>query len=129
MSRQAERRPVWIFDLDNTLHDANPHIFPRDLVFIVERRVRDDDTADRHRLKPRHRRHHRAAHALQESRGDEGAEQQRLTNEWPRGGIALLTLDTPGSVNTLTRAFNEAFQAACGCSPRDYRKAHRRRSR
>ena len=20
--------PVWIFDLDNTLHDANPHIFP-----------------------------------------------------------------------------------------------------
>jgi 3-hydroxyacyl-CoA dehydrogenase/enoyl-CoA hydratase/3-hydroxybutyryl-CoA epimerase len=27
------------------------------------------------------------------------------------GGVALLTLDTPGSVNTLTRAFNEAFQA------------------
>jgi putative hydrolase of the HAD superfamily len=28
VSRQAARRPVWIFDLDNTLHDANPHIFP-----------------------------------------------------------------------------------------------------
>ena len=27
------------------------------------------------------------------------------------GGIALLTIDTPGSVNTLTRAFNEAFLA------------------
>ena len=23
------KRPVWLFDLDNTLHDANPHIFPR----------------------------------------------------------------------------------------------------
>ncbi len=22
------RRPVWLFDLDNTLHDATPHIFP-----------------------------------------------------------------------------------------------------
>src|SRR5512146_3193168 len=22
------RRPVWLFDLDNTLHDASPHIFP-----------------------------------------------------------------------------------------------------
>ena len=22
------RQPVWIFDLDNTLHDANPHVFP-----------------------------------------------------------------------------------------------------
>jgi putative hydrolase of the HAD superfamily len=22
-------RPTWIFDLDNTLHDASPHIFPR----------------------------------------------------------------------------------------------------
>jgi putative hydrolase of the HAD superfamily len=22
------RHPVWIFDLDNTLHDATPHIFP-----------------------------------------------------------------------------------------------------
>ena len=21
-------RPVWLFDLDNTLHDATPHIFP-----------------------------------------------------------------------------------------------------
>jgi putative hydrolase of the HAD superfamily len=21
-------KPVWLFDLDNTLHDANPHIFP-----------------------------------------------------------------------------------------------------
>lgn len=26
MSRSARR--VWLFDLDNTLHDANPHIFP-----------------------------------------------------------------------------------------------------
>jgi FMN phosphatase YigB (HAD superfamily) len=21
--------PVWLFDLDNTLHDASPHIFPQ----------------------------------------------------------------------------------------------------
>ena len=28
-SKSALRRdPIWIFDLDNTLHDANPHIFP-----------------------------------------------------------------------------------------------------
>lgn len=25
----AARRPVWLLDLDNTLHDALPHIFPR----------------------------------------------------------------------------------------------------
>lgn len=24
----SQGAPVWIFDLDNTLHDANPHIFP-----------------------------------------------------------------------------------------------------
>jgi putative hydrolase of the HAD superfamily len=24
----SERRRIWIFDLDNTLHDATPHIFP-----------------------------------------------------------------------------------------------------
>lgn len=28
MTRLVKRCPVWIFDLDNTLHDANPHIFP-----------------------------------------------------------------------------------------------------
>jgi putative hydrolase of the HAD superfamily len=26
--RAAGDAPVWIFDLDNTLHDADPHIFP-----------------------------------------------------------------------------------------------------
>ncbi|MEO8631034.1 MAG: pyrimidine 5'-nucleotidase [Betaproteobacteria bacterium] len=26
--RSDSRNPVWIFDLDNTLHDAGPHIFP-----------------------------------------------------------------------------------------------------
>jgi len=26
--RRAGSAPTWIFDLDNTLHDANPHIFP-----------------------------------------------------------------------------------------------------
>ena len=26
---QNARPPVWLFDLDNTLHDATPHIFPR----------------------------------------------------------------------------------------------------
>src|ERR687893_480495 len=27
-ARRLARRPVWIFDLDNTLHNAGPHIFP-----------------------------------------------------------------------------------------------------
>jgi len=26
--RRSSASPTWIFDLDNTLHDANPHIFP-----------------------------------------------------------------------------------------------------
>ena len=26
--RRSSADPTWIFDLDNTLHDANPHIFP-----------------------------------------------------------------------------------------------------
>lgn len=29
MARPRGDRRVWIFDLDNTLHDATPHIFPR----------------------------------------------------------------------------------------------------
>ena len=28
MRRWTRASPVWVFDLDNTLHDANPHIFP-----------------------------------------------------------------------------------------------------
>lgn len=34
------RNPVWLFDLDNTLHDASPHIFPhinRDMTAYVAR--------------------------------------------------------------------------------------------
>ena len=27
-SKAARRRVTWIFDLDHTLHDADPHIFP-----------------------------------------------------------------------------------------------------
>ena len=27
-ARRSSAGPTWIFDLDNTLHDANPHIFP-----------------------------------------------------------------------------------------------------
>jgi len=27
-ARRSSADPTWIFDLDNTLHDANPHIFP-----------------------------------------------------------------------------------------------------
>ena len=28
IARLPPSRRVWIFDLDNTLHDARPHIFP-----------------------------------------------------------------------------------------------------
>jgi putative hydrolase of the HAD superfamily len=34
--------PVWVFDLDNTLHDANPHVFPhlnRSMTAYVERHL------------------------------------------------------------------------------------------
>ena len=36
------RRRVWLFDLDNTLHDANPHIFPhinRSMREYIERQL------------------------------------------------------------------------------------------
>ena len=36
----ADRPRVWLFDLDNTLHDANPHIFPhinRSMRLYIER--------------------------------------------------------------------------------------------
>ena len=41
------------------LHDhrvANAHILARNFVLIVQRRIGDDDAADRHRIEPRHRR-------------------------------------------------------------------------
>ena len=38
-------RPVWLFDLDNTLHDASPHIFPhinRSMQAYIETHLRVD---------------------------------------------------------------------------------------
>lgn len=43
-------RRVWLFDLDNTLHDANPHIFPaigRAMAAYVARHVGLDEAAAR----------------------------------------------------------------------------------
>ena len=49
MTRFARR--VWLFDLDNTLHDANPHIFPhinRSMRQYIERHLGlDEDAATR----------------------------------------------------------------------------------
>lgn len=43
--------PVWLFDLDNTLHDANPHIFPHinlSMRQYIERHLGvDEEEADR----------------------------------------------------------------------------------
>jgi putative hydrolase of the HAD superfamily len=41
-------QPLWIFDLDNTLHDANPHVFPhinRLMSEYIERHLRLSATA------------------------------------------------------------------------------------
>ncbi len=46
--------PVWLFDLDNTLHNATPHIFPHinDAMrtYVAEALGVDDENADRIRL-------------------------------------------------------------------------------
>jgi putative hydrolase of the HAD superfamily len=46
--------PVWLFDLDNTLHDANPHIFPhlnRAMTAYLEQHLRlDRDQANQLRM-------------------------------------------------------------------------------
>jgi putative hydrolase of the HAD superfamily len=42
------RGPVWLFDLDNTLHDANPHIFPhinRSMTAYLARHLALDEAA------------------------------------------------------------------------------------
>lgn len=42
----SEVRRVWLFDLDNTLHDANPHIFPhinRSMRQYIERHLGVDE--------------------------------------------------------------------------------------
>jgi AraC-like DNA-binding protein len=41
---------------------------------------------------------------------------------------AILDAALDAGFQSLSR-FNEAFKAACGCSPREYRKAHRESSR
>ncbi|NJD25794.1 MAG: pyrimidine 5'-nucleotidase [Betaproteobacteria bacterium] len=45
------KNPVWLFDLDNTLHDATPHIFPhinRSMREYIERQLGvDEDEATR----------------------------------------------------------------------------------
>ncbi len=41
-------KPVWVFDLDNTLHDASPHIFPhinRSMTAYLQRYLHLDETA------------------------------------------------------------------------------------
>jgi putative hydrolase of the HAD superfamily len=51
--------PVWIFDLDNTLHDANPHIFPHlnraMTAWLVAELGLDEAEADRLRVHYWHR--------------------------------------------------------------------------
>jgi len=51
--------PVWIFDLDNTLHDANPHVFPhlnRSMTAYLERHLGlDTDGANAMRVQYWHR--------------------------------------------------------------------------
>ena len=53
MSATADLRPVWLFDLDNTLHDAEPHIFPHInramTAWLVQELALDHDSADRMR--------------------------------------------------------------------------------
>jgi putative hydrolase of the HAD superfamily len=52
-------QPVWLFDLDNTLHDASPHIFPhinRSMTaYLAEALGLDTDTASRVRVEYWHR--------------------------------------------------------------------------
>jgi len=52
--RELRRAPVWVFDLDNTLHDANPHIFPhlnQSMTAYLEQRLGlDRDGANRLRV-------------------------------------------------------------------------------
>jgi putative hydrolase of the HAD superfamily len=51
MAEHGRRERVWLFDLDNTLHDANPHIFPhinRAMRQYIERHLGlDEDAANR----------------------------------------------------------------------------------
>lgn len=51
--------PVWLFDLDNTLHDATPHIFPHInqsmTAYLAEALGLDKDTASRVRVEYWHR--------------------------------------------------------------------------
>jgi len=61
-SRTRRRRasgPVWIFDLDNTLHDANPHVFPhlnRSMTAYLEQHLGlDTDGANALRVQYWHR--------------------------------------------------------------------------
>ena len=53
-ARQKTRPPVWLFDLDNTLHDASRHIFPRInramTDFIVRELAVEEAEANRLRL-------------------------------------------------------------------------------
>jgi len=49
----ADHPRVWLFDLDNTLHDANPHIFPhinRSMRLYIERHL-GVDKAEANRLR------------------------------------------------------------------------------
>lgn len=52
----AARRRVWLFDLDNTLHDASPHIFPhinRSMTEYIERHL-GVDAAEAGRIRMRY---------------------------------------------------------------------------
>jgi putative hydrolase of the HAD superfamily len=55
----ASRQPVWLFDLDNTLHDANPHVFPQlnraMTAWLMEEFRLDETAADQMRVRYWHR--------------------------------------------------------------------------
>ncbi len=48
MAQPTDRKPIWVFDLDDTLHHATPHIFPqinRAMTAYIERHLALDHAA------------------------------------------------------------------------------------
>ena len=127
VGRVAPSRRVWLFDLDNTLHDASHAAFGETNAamnaYMIGHLGVDHDEAARLRLHYLHRygatllglvRHHgvAASHFLEETHRHPGLEQRLRTSAHDRAAIGRLR----GRKFILTNAPRRRFSAARSCA-------------
>jgi len=103
-SRRGTSDPVWLFDLDNTLHDATPHIFPHInramTAYLADALGLPPDAADRRRVEY-WRRYGATLTGMMRHHGTDPRHFLWHTHQFP--GLARMVVAEPGLAAMLRR--------------------------